>query len=94
MQQCLWYQVSQTTFPYAPSAKQYRDNSLSVGIPGKSFYVAEPVAVGVRRIGLATSIYRAAIGLMVAAVHEVRYQDTLEFVETGLPTPRLGSYMD
>ena len=31
---------------------------------------------------------------MVAAAHEVRYQDTLEFVETGLPTPRLGSYMD
>ena len=94
MQQRLRYQVSRTTILNAPSAKQYRDSSLSVGIPGKSFYVAEPEAAGARRISLATSIYRAAIGAMLATADEVRYHDSFQFVETGLPTPRLGSYMD
>ena len=39
----------------------------SVGIPEKSFYVADPEAAMVRRISLATSLYRVAIGAMVTA---------------------------
>ena len=68
--------------------------NLMVSIPGKLFSVAELEAVGARRISLATSLYRAAISAMVAAAEEVRDHHTFEFVDTGLPTPRLASYMD
>ena len=68
--------------------------NLMVSIPGKLFSVAELKAVEVRRISLATSLYRAAIRAMVAAGEEVRDHRTFEFVDTGLPTPRLPSNMD
>src|SRR5215472_5940661 len=43
--------------------------NFMVGIPGKSFTVAELEAAGVRRISLAGSLYRAAMGGLVAAAH-------------------------
>lgn len=70
-----------------------RPFNFMVGIPGKSFSVSELESAGVRRISLATSLYRAAIGAMVAAAEEVRDHGTFDFVETGLPTPRLAGYM-
>ncbi|MBI5259039.1 MAG: isocitrate lyase/phosphoenolpyruvate mutase family protein [Burkholderiales bacterium] len=45
--------------------------SFMVGIPGKSFSVAELQAAGVRRISLATSLYRTAMAAMRRAAQEV-----------------------
>src|SRR4051812_15631186 len=44
--------------------------NFMVGIRGKSFTVAELEAAGVRRISLATSLYRAAMGGLLAAARE------------------------
>ena len=50
--------------------------NFMVGIPGKSFSVAELEAVGVRRISLANSLYRAAMGGLVAAAREAKDKGT------------------
>jgi 2-methylisocitrate lyase-like PEP mutase family enzyme len=55
--------------------------SFMVGIPGKSFSVKELEAVGVRRISLATSLYRAAMTALVAAATEIRDRGTFGYLE-------------
>lgn len=52
-----------------------------VGVPGKSFSVAELEAAGVKRISLATSLYRAAMSGLIAAAQEIRQQRTFGYVE-------------
>jgi 2-methylisocitrate lyase-like PEP mutase family enzyme len=54
--------------------------NFMVAIPGKSFSVAELAAAGVRRISLATSLYRAAMTGLVAAAREVREAGTFGYV--------------
>lgn len=54
--------------------------SFMVGIPGKSFSVAELQAAGVRRISLATSLYRAAMAGLRAAAEEVRRDGTFGYL--------------
>lgn len=67
--------------------------NFMAGIPKKSFTVPELAAAGVRRISLATSLYRAAMGAMIAAAKEVRDHGTLGYVDTSVPTPELAGYM-
>ena len=55
--------------------------NFMVGIPGKSFCVAELEAVGVRRISLAGSLYRAAMAGLVAAAKEVKDKGTFGYIE-------------
>ena len=55
--------------------------NFMAGVPGRSFSVADLAAAGVRRISLAASLYRAAIGGMVAAVTEVATQGTFTYPE-------------
>lgn len=64
--------------------------NFMVGVPGKSFSVAELEAVGVRRISLATSLYRAAMTGLITAAKEVKERGTFEFLN-GLQN--LGPYM-
>ena len=61
--------------------------NFMVGIPGKSFTFAGLQEAGVRRISLATSLYRAAISAMIDAAKEVRDEGTFGFVDTSSPTP-------
>lgn len=74
-------------------------NSLSkpfnfmVGIPGKSFSVAGLAAAGVKRISLATSLYRAAMSGVVAAATEAKASGTFTYVDSSIPTPELSGYM-
>jgi 2-methylisocitrate lyase-like PEP mutase family enzyme len=67
--------------------------NFMVGIPGKSFSVAELEAAGVRRISLATSLYRAAMGGLVAAAREVKDKGTFGYVDTSLPSADLAGFM-
>jgi 2-methylisocitrate lyase-like PEP mutase family enzyme len=67
--------------------------NFMVGIPGKSFSVAELEAAGVRRISLASSLYRAAISGLVAAAREVKEKGTFGYVGTSLPSAELAAFM-
>jgi 2-methylisocitrate lyase-like PEP mutase family enzyme len=67
--------------------------NFMVGIPGKSFTVAELEAAGVRRISLAGSLYRAAMGGLVAAAHELKDKGTFSYVDTALPSAELAGFM-
>ena len=60
-----------------------------VGIKGKSFSVPELAAAGVRRISLATSLYRAAMTGFLDAVREVRDAGRFEFLDRCVTTPEL-----
>ena len=60
-----------------------------VGIKGRSFSVPELAAAGVRRISLATSLYRAAMTGLVEAAREVRDSGEFGFLERSVTTPEL-----
>jgi 2-methylisocitrate lyase-like PEP mutase family enzyme len=55
--------------------------NFMVGIKGKSFSVAELQAAGVRRISLATSLYRAAMAGLAEAAREVKEQGTFNYLD-------------
>src|SRR5215813_2405362 len=64
--------------------------NFMAGIPGKSFSVAELEAAGVRRISLAGSLFRAAMGGLVAAARELKDKGTFGYVDTtALPSAEL-----
>ena len=67
--------------------------NFMAGIPGKSFSVAELAAAGVRRISLATSLYRAAMGGLIAAAREVKDKGTFGYIDTSVPSAELAGYM-
>jgi 2-methylisocitrate lyase-like PEP mutase family enzyme len=55
--------------------------NFMVGIPGKSFTKAELEAAGVKRISLATSLYRAAMYGLIDAATEVKDKGTFGFLD-------------
>jgi 2-methylisocitrate lyase-like PEP mutase family enzyme len=67
--------------------------NFMAGIKGKSFTVAELAAAGVRRISLATSLYRAAVTGLIAAAKEAKDTGTFSYLDTTLATPELNGYM-
>ena len=64
-----------------------------VGIKGKSFTVAELSAAGVRRISLATSLYRMAMTGLVDAAREVKDKGTFGYLDHSLATPDVNAFM-
>ena len=67
--------------------------NFMVGIRGKSFTVAELEAAGVKRISLASSLYRAAMTGLLNAAREVKDKGTFGYLEQSLSTPDLNAYM-
>jgi 2-methylisocitrate lyase-like PEP mutase family enzyme len=67
--------------------------NFMVGIRGKSFTVAELEAAGVKRISLATSLYRAAMSGLVDAAREVKDKGTFGYVDHTMATPELNGFM-
>ncbi|HWA80930.1 MAG TPA: isocitrate lyase/phosphoenolpyruvate mutase family protein [Acetobacteraceae bacterium] len=70
-----------------------RPFSFTGGIKGRSFPIAALAEVGVRRVSLATSLYRAAMNGLVTAAREVRDEGGFGYVENVLTTPELYSLM-
>ena len=70
-----------------------RPFNFMAGIRGKSFSVAELQAAGVRRISLATSLWRAAMSGLVEAAREVKEKGTFGYIERSLATPDLARFM-
>jgi len=67
--------------------------NFMVGAKDKSFSVAELEAAGVRRISLATSLYRAAMSGLVEAAREVKERGTFGYLDLSLTTPELNGFM-
>jgi 2-methylisocitrate lyase-like PEP mutase family enzyme len=67
--------------------------NFMVGIPGKSFSVSELTAAGVKRISLATSLYRAAMSGLIAAAREAVEQGTFEFVASAVSSRDLAAFL-
>jgi 2-methylisocitrate lyase-like PEP mutase family enzyme len=67
--------------------------NFMVGIKGKSFSVAELAAAGVRRISLATSLYRAAMTGFLDAAREVKDTGQFGFLDRCVTTPELNKLM-
>jgi 2-methylisocitrate lyase-like PEP mutase family enzyme len=70
-----------------------RPVNFMVGIKGRSFTVAELVAAGVKRISLATSLYRMAMTGLLVAAREVKEQGTFGYLEHCAPTQELNALM-
>ncbi|MGH8668500.1 MAG: isocitrate lyase/PEP mutase family protein [Burkholderiales bacterium] len=68
--------------------------NFMAGIKGKSFSVAELGAAGVRRISLATSLYRAAMTGLLDAAREVKEEGSFGYLEQTLATPDLNGFME
>ena len=64
-----------------------------VGIKGKSSTVAELTAASVKRISLATSLYREAMSGLVNAAREVKDKGTFGYLDRSLTTPELNNFM-
>jgi 2-methylisocitrate lyase-like PEP mutase family enzyme len=67
--------------------------NFMAGIKGKSFSVAELEACGVKRISLATSLYRAAMSGLIDAAREVKEKGSFGYLDRAISTPDLGGYM-
>ena len=68
--------------------------NFMVGIKGKSFTAAELAAAGVKRISLATSLYRAAMSGLLDAAREAKDAGTFGYVERGVPSAELAGFME
>ena len=68
--------------------------NFMVGIKGKSFTVAELTAAGVKRISLATSLYRSAMSGLIDAAREVKAGGTFGYVDRGVSSAELAGFME
>jgi 2-methylisocitrate lyase-like PEP mutase family enzyme len=68
--------------------------NFMVGIKGKSFTAAELTAAGVKRISLATSLYRTAMSGLIDAAREVKEKGTFAYVDRGVTSAELAGFME
>jgi len=74
-------------------ASLHKPFNFMVGIKGKSFSVVALEAAGVRRISLATSLYRAAMTALLNAASEVKDRGRFDFLDSSLSTAELQKLM-
>jgi 2-methylisocitrate lyase-like PEP mutase family enzyme len=67
--------------------------NFMAGIRGKSFTVQELTDAGVKRISLATSLFRAAMTGVMAAATEVKDRGTFTYLDRTMPTPDWNRFM-
>ena len=67
--------------------------NFMAGIKGRSFTVAELEEAGVRRISLATSLYRAAMTGLLDAAREVKDRGTFGYLDRAVATSELNGFM-
>jgi 2-methylisocitrate lyase-like PEP mutase family enzyme len=67
--------------------------NFMAGIKGKSFSVAELTEAGVKRVSLASSLYRAAVTGLLNAAREVHDKGTLSYIDATMSTPELNAFM-
>ncbi len=70
-----------------------RPVNFMAGIKGRSFSVAELAEAGVKRVSLATSLYRAAMSGLIKAAREARELGTFGYLDHAMTTPELNGFM-
>lgn len=70
-----------------------RPFNFMAGMPGRSFPVTELANAGVKRISLATSLYRAAMSGLIAAAREAKEQGTFGYVDSAMKTAEINRLM-
>ena len=70
-----------------------RPFNFMAGIKDKSFTLAALSKAGVRRVSLATSLYRAAMTGLVNAAQEIQKTGTFGYLDATLATPALNGFM-
>jgi 2-methylisocitrate lyase-like PEP mutase family enzyme len=70
-----------------------RPVNFMAGIRGKSFSVAELAAAGVKRISVASSLYRAAMTGLRQAAQELIGPGTFGYLDSAMATPELNAVM-
>ena len=70
-----------------------RPVNFMAGIKGRSFTVAELEACGVKRVSLASSLYRMAMTGLLTAAREVKNCGTFNYLDHCLPAPELNTLM-
>ena len=70
-----------------------RPVNFMAGIKGKSFTLAELEAAGVKRISLATPLYRAAMTGLVDAAREVKQKGSFSYLDRAMITPELNHFL-
>ena len=68
--------------------------NFMAGIKGRSFSVDELRSAGVRRVSVATSLWRAAMSGLVDAAREVKEKGTFGYVERSLATAEIVKLME
>lgn len=67
--------------------------NFMAGIAGSSFPVRDLEAAGVKRISLATSLYRAAMTGLLTAAREIRERGEFSFIDGALTTAQIHEFM-
>lgn len=67
--------------------------NFMVGIKGKSFAVSDLEAAGVKRISLATSLYRASMTGLISAAKEIVSNGTFEYLDRCVNTAEINELM-
>jgi 2-methylisocitrate lyase-like PEP mutase family enzyme len=67
--------------------------NFMVGIRGKSFSVAELAAAGVRRVSLATSLYRAAMSGLANAAREIHESGTFGYLDNTMSSGEFAKFI-
>src|SRR5262249_12706854 len=67
--------------------------NFMAGIPGKSFTLAELTEAGVRRVSVASSLFRAAMSGAMTAATEVRDRGTFTYLDHIIRTPAWNKLM-
>ena len=67
--------------------------NFMAGIKGKSFTVSALAEVGVKRISLATSLYRAAMTGLLNAAKEVRENGTFGYIDTSITPSDMNAFL-
>jgi 2-methylisocitrate lyase-like PEP mutase family enzyme len=68
--------------------------NFMAGIRGKSFTVAALSAAGVKRVSLATSLYRMAMTGLVTAATEVRDHGTFAYLDASMTSAESNAFME
>jgi 2-methylisocitrate lyase-like PEP mutase family enzyme len=67
--------------------------NFMAGIKGKSFSVPELQAAGVKRVSLATSLWRMAMSGAIEAAREVKEKGSFGYMDRSLSTPDIAKFM-
>jgi 2-methylisocitrate lyase-like PEP mutase family enzyme len=68
--------------------------NFMAGIRGRSFSVAELAQAGVRRVSLATSLYRAAMTGLAEAAREIRESGSFGFLDRTMSSSEFAKHLE